>query len=212
MKLATTILLVVLTVLLALPAPLLLAGETVLSNAIRVSDEIWGDLSTPEFDVDPAKMTDEEFAAWAKKRNAKELADAKVRHQQYLAERGPLKTVQRQSTSFDKNIHVGGGYGAGGVGGTGGYLGTDQNLDGLSGGNTFTGPHAGSSIGNNITITGGGFSSAWVDTYPDLNDAGGGPVTFINPYCRTHWVKRTKQYRFGCEDEPKEFRPVPPSP
>lgn len=160
----------------------LLAGETNLPNGITVSDQYSADLTPLVFDAEPGDMTRAQFAEWANKRNEKQLSDAQVRHEKYLKERGPLQIKAITGGSGSSRTQYGGGYGAGGFGGYGGYLGygnhTGMNYGGQAG-----------QQGNTISSTRSESSYSYTNTYPDLNDAGGGPVTFINPYCRDYWKK-----------------------
>lgn len=177
MKRILQILLVLLAVTISSPAQ---ATDTLLPNGVTVSDTP----ATPKikFDKPPSEMTDAEFEAWCEKYNAKQLADAKVRHEEYLRERGPLKTVDRTSSSGGSTIQYGGGYGMGGFGGYGGYLGYGNNTGVNYGGQS-------GQQGNRIGIQYSDSSASWTQTYPDMNDAGGGPVTIINPYCRKYWAE-----------------------
>ena len=97
-------------------------GST-LSNGVFVSEPLDGDLSPVEFDQDPAQMTREQFHAYCVQFSAKQIASAKVRHQEYLTERGPMPVTKTTRSSGSTNMRRGGGYGMGGFGGAGGYLG-----------------------------------------------------------------------------------------
>lgn len=171
------IVLVVLTVAITSPAQ---ATDILLPNGITVSD-------TPaapkvKFDKPPSEMTDAEFEAWCEKYNTQQVADAKVRHEEYLRERGPMPTMNRSGSSGNSTIQYGGGYGMGGFGGYGGYLGygnhTGFNYGGQAG-----------QQGNRISTERSDSSYSYTQTYPDLNDCGGGPITIINPYCRKYWAE-----------------------
>jgi hypothetical protein len=175
-------------ILLLLSGHLIQAAEQRLSNGVIVSDEVPAPKIT--LDADPNKMTASEFAEYAKKYNANQFAAAKKRHAKYLKDRGSLQTQDRWESSSSSTTRVGGGYGLGGFGGAGGYLGNDTNIDGLSGGNSyFNGSDAGASKGNTIRTESSSSGSSYTHTFPDLNDTGGGPVTVINPFCHDYWKK-----------------------
>jgi len=185
------------TALLLLLPSVLAAKEWKLSNGVTVSDAI----PAPEvtFKKSPAKMTDQEFGEMAVKRNKANELNAAKRHKAYLAERGPLATKDRSGSSSSATQQFGGGYGAGGMGGYGGYLGYGNhvfpNYGGQSGGQ-----------GNRISTESSSSSYSYTQTYPDLNDNGGGPVTYINPYCRKYFADRESKAKpsFVAEDEPSK--------
>ena len=161
------------------------AAETHLSNGITVSDQFHGDVGPLFLDTNPNTLTREQFAGWAKKFNEKQLADAKVRHEQYLKERGPLQSMNLAGSSGNSRIQYGGGYGIGGMGGYGGYLGYDNH--------TGTNYNGATSQQGNVIITDRSESSySYRHTYRDLNDAGGGPVMFINPHCYDYWCRSAR--------------------
>ena len=160
------------------------AGRTP-TNGVIVSEPYDCDLSPVEFDQDPAQMTPERFRLFCNQHNAKQIADAKVRHQEYLSERGPMPVTQTTRSSGSTNTRRGGGYGMGGFGGAGGYLGY-----GGGGGGGFglgLGGFGAGGVGNNMSSSYSNTTSTTETTFPDMNDTGGGPVTVINPYCYDYW-------------------------
>jgi hypothetical protein len=161
--------------LLALAVPV--SAETlVLGNRIIVTDHI-PDEKLPEF---IKQMDAKAFEAWAKARNEKAYADAKVRHDEYLAQRAPLRTMAVSETAGSTTIRSQSRFSNGASGST-------SALSGLS--------PVGSRVGRSgDTVTRVADFSTTRDysiTYPDLNDHGGGPVTIINPYCFDYWRVHT---------------------
>jgi hypothetical protein len=152
-------------------------------------------------------MTPAQFKAFAEKYNADQYANAKQRHEDYLADRGPLTTMNLASSGASHITRFGGGVGAGGYGGAGGYLGY-QASNGIGGGVNYpygyyggvNGSNGGSGgfgsgftfQGNNISTTDTASSQSWVKKFPDLNDGGGGAVMLINPYCFDYWKQHTE--------------------
>ena len=128
-------------------------------------------------------MTPEQFRLFCNYHNAKQIADAKVRHQEYLSERGPMPVTQTTRSSGSTNTRRGGGYGMGGFGGAGGYLG----YGGGGGSGLGLGGFGGGGVGNNMSSSYSNTTSTTETTFPDMNDTGGGPVTVINPYCHGYW-------------------------
>jgi len=128
-------------------------------------------------------MTPEQWYLAANAYNARQLAEAKQRHNQYIQQRGPLQTAIISQSGSTSTTRVGGGYGMGGFGGSGGYLGYGTNVDGVAGGNAF-GTGDGASQGNTLRRESSQHSKSYRHTYPDLNDNGGGPVMFLNPFVR----------------------------
>ena len=157
------------------------AEKYTLSNGVTVSDELPSPPVT--FDKSPADMTDAEFAEWANKRNKSQEANAAKRHKRYLEERGPLKTQDFAGSSSSNTVQMGGGYGMGGHGGYGGYLGYGNHVLGNYGG------QAGGQ-GNRISTESSSSSYSRTDTYPDMNDNGGGPVNYVNPFCRKYFADK----------------------
>lgn len=106
-------------------------------------------------------MTAAEFETFAKERNAKMYADAQLRHDAYVKERGPLMTVEMTTgkliASNRARVDVG------------------------------QSPNARITSRSNDTSQYG--SQRWTHTFRDLNDGGGGPITIINPYCASYFRK-----------------------
>lgn len=191
--LTASFILIVLTLILLATIKSTEAADIVLSNGITVSDRIVAPKVKFD-DIDLANASKEEFAAWCAKYNEKQLADAKVRHDKYLAERGPMPTKIVSGSSGSSNTRVGGGYGAGGFGGAGGYLGYGNTVGGGGYGGGGGGYYSmgNASIGNNTSSGYSTNSYSFEQKYPDMNDNGGGPVTYINPYCHDYWVAQYK--------------------
>ncbi len=169
-------------------------GTYRVGKKIVVTDHIPAEL-LPAFVKD---MTENQFKEWAIAKNNKAYEDAKNRHDDYLAYRPPLTTMNLSSSSSSSNTRYGGGYGAGGFGGAGGYLGYNRSgmgtsfLGGGYGGGGYGGGRGGSFQGNNMNTTNSSSSQSWVKTFPDLKDAGGGPVYLINPFCFDYWRAHTE--------------------
>jgi len=179
-----------------------------LANGVGVSQPCDCDLSPVEFDQDPAQMTREQFRVYCVEFNARQIASAKVRHQEYLSERGPMPVTQITRSSGSTNTRRGGGYGMGGFGGAGGYLGYNDGtgyggaggglgLGGFGGGGLGLGGFGGGGfggIGNNMSSSYSNTTSTTETVQPDMIDTGGGPVTIINPYCHDYW-KQPSHFR-----------------
>ena len=139
------------------------------------------------------EMTPKQFQAWAKAQNVKALATAEAKHQAYLEQRGPLKTANVIENSSSNTTQLGGLNGRSGVGGTGGLL-SGFGVTGYSpstGSNGYGRPNF--FTGNTIKTSHTDSSRAYTMTYPDLNDAGGGPVEIINPFCYDFWMKHIEE-------------------
>ena len=162
-----------------------------LANGVSVSEPLDCDLSPVEFDQDPAQMTREQFRVYCVQFIAKQIASAKVRHQEYLTERGPMPVTQITTSSGSTNTRRGGGYGMGGFGGAGGYLGYNDGtgFGGAGGGLGLGGIGAGGfgGVGNNMSSSYSNTTSSTESVLPDMKDIGGGPLTIINPYCYEYW-------------------------
>src|SRR5262249_9146678 len=93
-----------------------------LSDEFRSALGLSDDGALEDMPEDVAGMSAREFAAWARSRNAAQLAAAKKRYAGYLAQRGPLKKAQVvDGWSVRQGGYGGyGGYGSG-YGGFGGY-------------------------------------------------------------------------------------------
>ncbi|HEX4145106.1 MAG TPA: hypothetical protein VHY91_16485 [Pirellulales bacterium] len=183
-----------------------------LTHGASVSEPLDYDLSPVEFDQDPAQMTREQFHVYCVQFNARQIASAKVRHQEYLSERGPMPVTQTTRSSGSTNTRRGGGYGMGGFGGAGGYLGySDVTGYGgaLGGGLGLGGFGAGGAggVGNNTSSSYGNTSSSTQSVLPDMNDTGGGPATFINPYCHGYW-KQPGHFRLVTHAKPPAPAPA----
>jgi hypothetical protein len=200
------------------------AESQTFTNGVSVSEPFDGDLSPVEFDQQPAQMSREQFYAYCVQFNAKQIASAKVRHQEYLTERGPMPVTQISSSSGSSNTRRGGGYGMGGFGGAGGYLGYNNGggfggggFGGFGGGGFGGGGFGGGGfggLGNNTSSSYSNTSTYTESVLPDMNDAGGGPATIINPYCHNYW-KQPNHFRLVTHLEPSAPAPAPdfiPSP
>ncbi len=171
------------------------AKEIILSNGVTVSDRIVAPVVVVK-GIDFATCTDAEFRAWALAYNKQQVADAKVRHEEYLRERGDMTTMDVAGSSAKSNTRQVG-VGTGGFGGNGGYLGYGNTTGGSAGGfggsyysmgNSTSGSAGGSfGRGQNVTTSFDSSSYKYTQMYPDLNDNGGGPITIINPYCLDYW-------------------------
>lgn len=143
-----------------------------------------------------AKMTPKQFEAYAKQRNAEAYAQAKTNHENYLALRGPLRSVTMIETGGTQTTRYGGGSGYNGVAGPGGYLGYNGFASGYS--NPPAGypacgvPNFGNGNGNTVRVSETSYDRSYKQEFPDLNDAGGGGVFLINPFCFDYWVKHTE--------------------
>lgn len=198
-----------------------------LTGGVSVSEPLDCDLSPVEFDQDPAQMTREQFHVYCVQFNAEQIASAKVRHQEYLTERGPMPVTQITTSSGSTNTRRGGGYGMGGFGGAGGYLGYNDGtgyggaggglgLGGFGGGLGLGGFGAGGAggFGNNMSSSYSNTSTSTESVLPDMNDTGGGPATIINPYCYDYW-KQPSHFRLvtgvkpAAPAAPPDFNPVP---
>jgi hypothetical protein len=179
-----------------------------LTDGVGVSESYDCDLSPVEFDRDPAQMTREQFRAYCVQFNARQIADAKLRHQAYLTERGPMPVTKTTVSSGGSNTRRGGGYGMGGFGGAGGYLGYG-NGTGYGGGGFGLGGFGlgGGGVGNNMSSSYTNTTSSTETTLPDLNDTGGGPVTLVNPYCYDYW-KQPGHFQLVSQAQ----RPMPEKP
>jgi hypothetical protein len=115
----------------------------------------------------PANLTEAEFRAWAKKYNANQLKAAKKRYKAYLKERGHLQTVDHFDIQIEREGSSLSGLGSSLYGGSNCRLSTGDS------------PHT------SMTLT----RQKYTQTYRDLNDNGGGPVTFINPFCYENYAR-----------------------
>jgi hypothetical protein len=148
------------------------------------------------------QMTPEQFKSFAEQRNAAAYRDAQRRHLDYLDDRGPLLTADFTESSASHTTRFGGGVGVGGFGGAGGYSGYMGGVNypyGYYPGGASNSNGGASGIGSGFTFQGNTIrtmdtanSKSWTQTYPDLNDGGGGPIMIINPFCFDFWKQHTE--------------------
>ncbi len=147
------------------------AQDTTLQGGITVSGEVVVSQKINFENLDLAHCSMDEFRQWCDQFNAKQVAAAKVRHEEYLKSRGllPSKTLS----------------------GSAGYT-----NGGLYPSNSSVFPLVAPGQGNtssNFQID----SYLYEQRFPDMNDTGGGPITIINPYCLDYWRTANEH---GCRN------------
>ena len=180
-------------------APHVAAGRT-LTNGVTVIETYGCDLSPAEFDQDPAQMTPEQFRLFCNQYNARQIADAKVRHQEYLTERGPMPVKRTTVSSGQPELPAGRRLWHG-------RLWRGRRLSGLLRWRRLWRFRVGwiraGGGGNNMSNSYTNTTTTMDTTFPDMNDTGGGPTTFINPYCHDYWKQSSHFHLMSPAQPPK---------